>query len=372
MAPKYLAKDEPFRFPAEFGFTGSAQGRHDAMNHPADADDNEYGDGSFVEKRPALAKEPGMARGGPIRRALGGDVDPSNPSQYQQPTQMARGGRGKAKGYQDGGPAMPMPTGRPTGVPTPIQAPGRAPGAGPMAAMPPPQMPSSPLAQGADGGPMSRATMTIPVHDAARLAHGLVQAGRLGGIRQAVGNAAAARGAAQARMAALAPAAAPPAPVAQQGVPGMAQGGVVSADNPNGWMLKRTMRQITVGQDGIARDENGAIVREPDVGNPQTFPERVQSLKNERSGNYGMDTDPRTTAATDAINRATAGGYARGGPARTKNFHPGGEKGKLHRELGVAEGQKIPTERLAQAAHSNNPEVRRDAIRAQTMKRWHH
>jgi hypothetical protein len=55
-----------------------------------------------------------------------------------------------------------------------------------------------------------------------------------------------------------------------------------------------------------------------------------------------------------------------------KDFHPGGEKGKLHRELGIAEGEKIPAERLAAATRSKDPEVRRDAIRARTMKSWHH
>ena len=53
-------------------------------------------------------------------------------------------------------------------------------------------------------------------------------------------------------------------------------------------------------------------------------------------------------------------------------FHPGGEKGKLHRELGIPEGEKIPTARLSAAAHSKNPEVKRDAIRAKTMSKWHH
>ena len=55
-----------------------------------------------------------------------------------------------------------------------------------------------------------------------------------------------------------------------------------------------------------------------------------------------------------------------------KDFKPGGEKGKLHREMGIPEGEKIPAGRLASAAHSSNPEVKRDAIRAQTMKGWHH
>ena len=59
---------------------------------------------------------------------------------------------------------------------------------------------------------------------------------------------------------------------------------------------------------------------------------------------------------------------ARGG--KTKNFHPGGEKGKLHRELGIPVGEKIGPERIAQATHSRDPEIRRDAIRARTMSHW--
>ena len=55
-----------------------------------------------------------------------------------------------------------------------------------------------------------------------------------------------------------------------------------------------------------------------------------------------------------------------------KKFNPGGEKGKLHRELGIKPSEKIPAERLRAATHSNKPAVRRDAIRAETMKGWHH
>jgi len=61
--------------------------------------------------------------------------------------------------------------------------------------------------------------------------------------------------------------------------------------------------------------------------------------------------------------------YAKGG--RTPNFHPGGEKGKLHRELGISEDKKIPAKRLAKAEHSKDPEIKRDAVRAETMKHWH-
>lgn len=53
-----------------------------------------------------------------------------------------------------------------------------------------------------------------------------------------------------------------------------------------------------------------------------------------------------------------------------KAFKPGGQKGKLHRELGVPADKKIPAAKLAAAAKSKNPEVRRDAIRAKTMAKW--
>ena len=55
-----------------------------------------------------------------------------------------------------------------------------------------------------------------------------------------------------------------------------------------------------------------------------------------------------------------------------KDFHPAGEKGKLHREMGVPKGEKIPAGKLEAAAHSKDPEIRRDAIRAETMKKWKH
>ena len=53
-----------------------------------------------------------------------------------------------------------------------------------------------------------------------------------------------------------------------------------------------------------------------------------------------------------------------------KKFNPGGHKGKLHRELGIPEGKKIGAARLSKAAHSKDPEIRRDAIRAKTMAKW--
>lgn len=57
---------------------------------------------------------------------------------------------------------------------------------------------------------------------------------------------------------------------------------------------------------------------------------------------------------------------------RRKKFNPGGQKGKLHHELGIPASQKIPRKRLIAATHSRNPTIRRDAIRARTMEGWRH
>ena len=73
----------------------------------------------------------------------------------------------------------------------------------------------------------------------------------------------------------------------------------------------------------------------------------------------------------DAANRMTPVAEKKRWVAK-KAFKPGGEKGKLHRELGVAEGEKIPAGKLAEAEHSKNPEIKRDAGRAKTMMGWRH
>jgi hypothetical protein len=46
-------------------------------------------------------------------------------------------------------------------------------------------------------------------------------------------------------------------------------------------------------------------------------------------------------------------------------------RGKLHQHLGVAQGEKIPPEKLAAAKHSKNPTVRREAALAHTLSGMH-
>lgn len=45
--------------------------------------------------------------------------------------------------------------------------------------------------------------------------------------------------------------------------------------------------------------------------------------------------------------------------------HPG----KLHRDLGVPQGKKIPAKKLEKAKHSKSPSIRREANLAATLKK---
>ncbi len=47
-------------------------------------------------------------------------------------------------------------------------------------------------------------------------------------------------------------------------------------------------------------------------------------------------------------------------------------KGALHRKLGVPEGEKIPAAKMAAAAHSQNPTIRKEAALAHTLKGFKH
>lgn len=48
------------------------------------------------------------------------------------------------------------------------------------------------------------------------------------------------------------------------------------------------------------------------------------------------------------------------------------DKGALHRNLGVKEGEKIPEGKLKNAEHSENPKIRKEAALAETLKGMHH
>jgi len=46
-------------------------------------------------------------------------------------------------------------------------------------------------------------------------------------------------------------------------------------------------------------------------------------------------------------------------------------KGALHKKLGVPAGEKIPAKKLAKAAKSKNPTVRKEVALAKTLKSFH-
>ena len=62
-------------------------------------------------------------------------------------------------------------------------------------------------------------------------------------------------------------------------------------------------------------------------------------------------------------------GYAKGGWIKAAvGKHPGA----LHRALGVPQGEKIPASKLAKAAHSSNPTMRKRANLAKTLGKMGH
>ena len=49
----------------------------------------------------------------------------------------------------------------------------------------------------------------------------------------------------------------------------------------------------------------------------------------------------------------------------------GKNKGKLHRELNVAEDKKIPQKKLAKAEKSKSPTIRKEVNLAKTLSKFH-
>ncbi len=336
------------------------------------------------------------------------------------------------RGYQVGGQVMPGPAPADAG---PMPGPAPMPGAGPSMQ-----------------SPLARATVTMPVQDAAQGAAGMFQAGR----KQAIGNVAAGmrakRNAARGMMtgAATAIPAQPPQSVTPMGrVPGLKKGGKVKrfavgggagedvagdlastrgpelaggtagAGGPGGTTVgdlsgafgggfnPGALAQTALGVlgslggtaigalagplgaigGGIVGNLGGKALGNSMGVNPSgagVFGGTSQVNPNQSTGVAQVQGDMPAGIGGDNFGGNLAGGFgddpaeghgvgymAKGGHAK-KAFNPGGSKGKLHHELGIPESEKIGASRLSAAAHSSNPEVKRDAIRAQTMKKWHH
>lgn len=144
MAPRYMKPGQDFDFGEAFGFTGSRQGRHDSQNHPADSYDDDYGDGSYVQRK----------KGGGVRRKAQGGAAEGMDAEHEWLDESDQRVR---EGYAQGG---VIPGG----------------GAATMGAMP----------SGAPGGAgmLPNATITMPMQDAARVAAHAMQIGHALGQRQ--------------------------------------------------------------------------------------------------------------------------------------------------------------------------------------------
>lgn len=55
-----------------------------------------------------------------------------------------------------------------------------------------------------------------------------------------------------------------------------------------------------------------------------------------------------------------------------KRMEEKGTKGKLRRRLHVKKGEKIPAKKLTKAAHSRNPEERKEAALAKVFRKANH
>lgn len=83
-----------------------------------------------------------------------------------------------------------------------------------------------------------------------------------------------------------------------------------------------------------------------------------------------MKAAPAADQIPNNINFYKKGGKTEGGKKWIQGAikHPGA----LHKALHVPEGEKIPAKKLAKAAHSSNPTMRKRAALAQTLKGMHH
>jgi len=130
-----------------------------------------------------------LRRGGRVKKAMGGPMPGQAPQAPAQAAAMGSMPMASQQGMQPGMPQRLPQQGMPVGAAQ--TAPGPA-----------------AMARGGSADPMSNATISMPVHDAKRMAQGLVGVGRAAGARQAVGtlaNAARARLAQQQQQGALAP-----------------------------------------------------------------------------------------------------------------------------------------------------------------------
>lgn len=89
-----------------------------------------------------------------------------------------------------------------------------------------------------------------------------------------------------------------------------------------------------------------------------------------RTGYYDMDEPAKEYEVSDRLKSSpTSIGKSKGGMAKGGNWIAGAtkNKGALHRDLGVPQGEKIPAKKLNAAMKSNNPTIAKRARLAETL-----
>jgi hypothetical protein len=179
--------------------------------------------------------------------------------------------------------------------------------------------------------------------------------------------------------------------------------GSVSAIKRGG-KVKRRHREDGGYTDADRDDMTRLIEREvpetrtsPSMGDAEVNPRYYDAMREEMArGNQRLREEQMRQ---DALEAYRARGYKKGGAAghedieadkslirkmvkaeaRTGKAEGGGKwiqkaikhPGALHKQLGVPAGEKIPSKKLAKAAHSENPKLARRARLAQTLKKLH-
>jgi hypothetical protein len=113
-----------------------------------------------------------------------------------------------------------------------------------------------------------------------------------------------------------------------------------------------------------ANKAKAAPVRAEDKGGD--LPRAAPSKRGMDYGTKVEQTPMRDDAFASSLGRKR-GGKAGGNWIQGAIKHPGA----LHKALHVPAGEKIPAKKLAKAAHSSNPTMRRRAALAKTLKKLH-
>lgn len=153
----------------------------------------------------------------------------------------------------------------------------------------------------------------------------------------------------------------PPKPV----MPAMAKGGACYAKG--GRVFEGSAKDEA--QDKKLAKKHGMSMKRWEKSPMDTKHDKQESMKGLKKGGKPIPAGdrPKNPGVNTALAMKPTSAYAKGGKA--KNWIAGAtkNKGALHKALGVPQGEKIPAAKLAKAAASKNPTMRKRAALAKTL-----